>query len=113
MSFLLGSGCSLEAVPTTDELKKQLKEQIKNINGKTLEEIKNIDDKTLEEILEILYSQKFYSENSQNSQVENPKSIIETIKETIFNKCQNPKWKNNEKEKYNKTLENYKTFYKN
>ena len=114
LSFLLGAGCSADAIPTTKKIKDNIDEKV---SAKLKDSIKDYDKKNLEQILEILYSEIFYKENTTDGlkKAEETEKIVQEIKKTIFEACENQEWgksegKNNSE--YEKVLKNYQTFYK-
>lgn len=85
VNFLFGAGTSNGAIPTMEELRKRVIEELDN---KEKELFNKNDKQNLEKTLEILYSGKTYFENNpqgkDNREFNTLKNLIEKLKKPFF-----------------------------
>jgi len=116
INFLLGSGTSVDAIPTMEKMQEKVEKEInKDEKIKKDEEIKKEydtlktnDKKNLEQILGYLYSHQEYLEASNNNNTTTHK-LIKLIKKTIFTQINIDCSKDDNNIK--NTRDNYKEFY--
>lgn len=113
VNFLFGAGTSNDAIPTMEELRKRVIEELDN---KEKELFNKNDKQNLEKTLEILYSGKTYFENNpqgkDNREFNTLKNLIEKIEETIFQAINIEIGINYENDTQKEIFKNYEKFYK-
>ena len=110
LSFLLGAGCSTNAIPTMKEMWEELFDENEKI--KLDEEIKSFNEKekNLEKLLELLLAKQFYLEKTETSEKTEISESINEIKKHIFDCATLQKTEEKTKEKEVEKL--YQSFYK-
>ncbi len=115
INFLLGSGTSVDAIPTMEKMQEIVEEEIKKDEEIKIEykKLKTGDKKNLEQILGYLYSHQEYLEAS-NKDDDNTTThkLIKLIKKTIFTQINIDCSKDdNNDNNIKNTRDNYKEFY--
>ena len=116
LSFLLGAGCSFDAIPTMKEMWEKLfdengnfKENKENQDLKLDEEIEkfNKSNKNLEKLLELLLAKEFYLEKTEKEKTEKEKTEKEKTEKEKTEKEKTEKEKT-EKEKISESINEIK-----
>lgn len=111
INYLIGAGASSGAIPSMEEMQKDVSEKITaNSSGELISLYKRIDSGNLEKTLNILYAKKYYLEGCDGTEGKEKDIIdqlIDLIQKQIYSKINI----NLECEPAISTLDLYKTFY--